>query len=86
MRDHPPPPVFEKGYPSYEAVNRKQTMTDEEMIIRLHDIARTTGQFGAANLNEQEMREIADRFAELSKLCKTVQRAKAEAYHKAVQG
>ena len=25
----PPPPVFEKGYPSYEAVNRKETEEKE---------------------------------------------------------
>ena len=25
-----PPPVYEKGYPSYEAVNRKETEKDKE--------------------------------------------------------
>lgn len=39
-------PVFEKGYPSYEAVNRGTVMSDQtylddkDMVIRLHDIAR----------------------------------------------
>lgn len=34
-------------------------MTDKEMIIKLHDVARSLG--------SKELREIADRFAELSK-------------------
>jgi len=37
-------PVYEKGYPSYEAVNRKdpmEPMTDDEIVIKLHEIART---------------------------------------------
>ena len=54
-------------------------MTDGEMVIKLHDIARTVGQFGAANLKESEMRMIADRFSELAK-------AASVAQHKAVQG
>ena len=33
-------------------------MTDNDMIIKLHDLAR--------NLDNKELREIADRFAELS--------------------
>jgi len=42
-------------------------------------MARTVGQFGAANLKEEELREIADRFNELAK-------AASEAQHRAVQG
>lgn len=42
-------------------------MTDGEMVIKLHEIARTLGQFGAVNLTESEMRMIADRFSELAK-------------------
>jgi HD superfamily phosphohydrolase YqeK len=34
-------------------------MTDNDMIIKLHDLAR--------NLDNKELREIADRFAELTK-------------------
>ena len=34
-------------------------MTDNDMIIKLHDLAR--------DLDNNELREIADRFAELSK-------------------
>jgi len=56
-----------------------QKMTDGEMVIKLHDIARTVGQFGAANLTESEMRMIADRFSELAK-------AASIAQHKAQQG
>lgn len=42
-------------------------MTDGEMVIRLQDIARTVEQYGSVNLNPIMMKEIADRFAELSK-------------------
>lgn len=42
-------------------------MTDGEMVIRLHDIARTVDQYGSVNINSIMMREIADRFSELSK-------------------
>ena len=34
-------------------------MHDKDIIIKLHDLAR--------NLNNKELREIADRFAELTK-------------------
>ena len=34
-------------------------MTDNDMIIKLHDLAR--------NLDSKELREIADRFVELTK-------------------
>lgn len=62
-------PVFEKGYPSYDAVNR-QPLTDGDMVIKLHEIARQVEQFGASNLTESEMRQIADRFSELAKAVK----------------
>lgn len=42
-------------------------LTDEDIVILLHDIARTVEQFGAANLSENKMRQVADRFAQLSK-------------------
>jgi len=54
-------------------------MTDNEMVIKLHDIARTVEQFGASNLSGGEMRQIADRFSELAK-------AASVAQHKAKQG
>jgi len=42
-------------------------MTDGEIVIKLHDIARSVESMGAANLNAKQMRKIADRFAELTK-------------------
>jgi len=54
-------------------------MTDNEMIIKLHDIARTAESYGTSNVNAKEMREIADRFSEYVK-------AVSEARHKALQG
>jgi hypothetical protein len=57
----------------------RRALTDKDMVILLHDMARTVGQFGAANLKEDELREIADRFNELAK-------AASEAQHRAVQG
>jgi|SaaInl6LU_22_DNA_1037377.scaffolds.fasta_scaffold226719_2 hypothetical protein len=42
-------------------------MTDSEIAIKLHDIARTVESMGTANLNAKQMREIADRFVELTK-------------------
>ena len=42
-------------------------LTDEDIVILLHDIARTVKQFGAVNLSENKMRQVADRFAQLSK-------------------
>ena len=74
-------PVFEKGYPSYEAVNRDNKKmstvptTDGEMVIWLHDRARITG--------NTFYREVADRFNELAKI---VENAEKEAMHKAMQG
>ena len=46
-------------------------MHDNEMIVKLHDLARS--------LDSKELREIADRLAELSKAERTAQ-------HKAIQG
>ena len=57
----------------------RKALTDKDMVILLHDMARTVGQFGAANLKEEELREIADRFNELAK-------AASESQHRAVQG
>lgn len=43
-------------------------MTDGEIEIKLHEIARTIDQYGVVtNLSKNEMRLIADRFSELSK-------------------
>ena len=42
-------------------------MTNDEIIIRLHDIARTVESYGNSNLNSEEMRMIADRFSDLVK-------------------
>jgi len=65
-------PVFEKGYPSYKAVNRStMPMSEQEMIIYLHDKARKDDDF--------YLRLIADRFAAYLK-------AEKEAMHKAIQG
>ena len=41
-------------------------MTDREIVIRLHDIARNVEQYGASNLDAKEIRLIADRFSNLS--------------------
>jgi hypothetical protein len=43
-------------------------MTDEEMIITLHDVARTLE--GRDPVYAKEMRQIADRFSELAKKVK----------------
>lgn len=50
----------------------RKALTDKDMEILLHNIARSVGQFGAANLKEQEVRQIADRFSELAKADKDV--------------
>ena len=52
-------------------------MTDGEMTIRLHDIARELESKDPTYA--KEMRQIADRFSELAK-------AASVAQHKAVQG
>jgi len=76
-------PVYEKGYPCWDAVNNegkyamplpegRKALTDEDMGILLHNMARSVGQFGAANLKESEVRQIADRFNELAKANKDV--------------
>ena len=48
----------------------RKSLTDEDMVILLHNMARSVGQYGAANLEESEVRQIADRFSELSKQSK----------------
>ena len=52
-------------------------MTDDEMIIKLHDVARIME--SADNPSGFELRQIADRFAEYVKATK-------EARHLAMQG
>ena len=54
-------------------------LTDQDMVILLHNIARSVEQFGSSNLNESEIRQTADRFSELAK-------AASVAQHKAQQG
>lgn len=44
----------------------RKALTDDDMVILLHNIARSVGQYGAVNLEESEVRQIADRFNELS--------------------
>ena len=57
----------------------RKALTDEDMVILLHNMARSVGQFGATNLEESEVRQVADRFSELATAAKIAQ-------HKAVQG
>ena len=45
----------------------RRALTDDDMVILLHNMARSVGQFGTANLKENEVRQIADRFNELAK-------------------
>ena len=45
----------------------RKALTDEDMVILLHNIAKTVESYGASNLSESEMRQVADRFSELSK-------------------
>lgn len=59
-------PVYEKGYPSYEAVNRVE-LSDNDMVTKLHSIAQTVESFGACNLSAHEMRQISNRFEQLVK-------------------
>jgi hypothetical protein len=54
-------------------------LTDGDMVILLHNIARNVESYGASNLKESELRQIADRFSELAK-------AAGVAQHKAQQG
>ena len=43
-------------------------MTNEEIVIKLHNIARNVESYGTSNLpSAKEMREIADRFSDLAK-------------------
>ena len=57
----------------------RKALTDDDMVILLHNMARSVGQFGAANLKETEVRQVADRFSELASAAKVAQ-------HKAIQG
>ena len=57
----------------------RKALTDDDMVILLHNMARSVGQFGAANLKEIEVRQVADRFSELASAAKVAQ-------HKAQQG
>ena len=57
----------------------RRALTDADMVILLHNMARSVGQFGAANLVESEVRQVADRFSELASAAKIAQ-------HKAPQG
>jgi len=45
----------------------RKALTDEDMIILLHNIARSVEQFGASNIDSKEIRQTADRFSELAK-------------------
>jgi hypothetical protein len=53
-------------------------LTDGEMVVLLHNMARTVEQNGSKEQGS-ELRQTADRFSELSK-------AASVAYHKAQQG
>lgn len=53
-------------------------LTDGEMVVLLHNMARTFEQNGSKEQGS-ELRQTADRFSELSK-------AASIAYHKAKQG
>jgi hypothetical protein len=55
----------------------RKPLTDGDMIILLHNIARSFGE--RDKLMESEMRQVADRFSELAK-------AAGVAQHKAQQG
>ena len=57
----------------------RKALTDQDMVILLHNIARSVEQFGLSNLDSSEIRQTADRFSELSK-------AASVAQHKAQQG
>lgn len=52
-------------------------LTDEDMVILLHNMARSFGD--RDKVMESELRQTADRLAELSKAERTAQ-------HKAIQG
>ena len=55
----------------------RRALTDKDMVILLHDMARSLGD--RDKVMESELRQTADRLAELSKAEKTAQ-------HKAIQG
>lgn len=43
----------------------RKALTDEDMVVLLHNVARQMGY--ADSLAEGELRQVADRFSELSK-------------------
>ena len=45
------------------------TMTDQEMLQKLNSIAHTKDHWGAVNIDAEEVRTIAKRFAELTSQC-----------------
>jgi len=55
----------------------RKALTDQDMVILLHNVARQIG--NADTVAESEMRQVADRFSELAK-------AAGVAQHKAQQG
>lgn len=59
-------------------------MTDGEMTIRLHDIARDLETKDPAYA--KEMREIGDRFAKLASIVKDLEIYEKAAYHRVIQG
>jgi len=55
----------------------RKALTDQDMVVLLHNVARQIGY--ADTVAESEMRQVADRFSELTK-------AAGVAQHKAQQG
>ena len=55
----------------------RKALTDQDMVVLLHNVARQIGY--ADTTAESEMRQVADRFSELTK-------AAGVAQHKAQQG
>ena len=75
-------PVYEKGYPCWDAVNNegkyamplpegRKALTDEDMVILLQNMARDAEKAKNKYLGS-ELRETADRFSELAKANKDV--------------
>ena len=56
----------------------RKPLTDADMVILLHNMARTVESYGASNIDASEIRQTADRFSELAK-------AASVAQHKAQQ-
>jgi len=57
----------------------RKPLTDGDMVILLHNIARSVESYGASNIDATEIRQTADRFSELAK-------AAGVAQHKSQQG